>query len=129
MRIGGTSGCVVAARLADADPALSILVIESGTDNEMPTVSVPALFLAHLSPESKTNEFHVTRGAPEVAGRNLVVPTGSILGGGSSTNMMAYSRAQRCDWDSWGVPGWSADEMLPFLKKVGLFVGFCFHHR
>ena len=35
-------------------------------------------------------------------------------------NWMVYTRAQRSDFDSWKTPGWSADEMLPFLKKVCL---------
>lgn len=118
--LGGTAGCVVASRLADADPELSILVIEGGPNNDIPTVEIPANFLAHLSPESKTNRFHLTKKSTEVADRSLIVPTGNILGGGSSTNFMMYSRAQRSDWDSWNTPGWSADEMLPFLKKVSL---------
>lgn len=108
----------MAARLADADPKLSILLIEAGQDNDTPLVSVPAMFVTHLMPNSTTNTFHVTKPAPEVAHRALVLPSGSVLGGGSSVNMMAYSRGQRCDWDSWGMPGWSADEMLPFIKKV-----------
>lgn len=116
--LGGTAGCVVASRLADADPGLSILVIEGGPNNDMPTVEIPASFLAHLSPESKTNRFYLTKKSPEVADRSLILPTGNILGGGSSTNFMMYSRAQRSDWDSWNTPGWYADEMLPFLQKV-----------
>lgn len=115
---GGTAGCVVAARLADADPKLSILLIEAGQDNDMPTISFPAMFVTHLMPTSTTNSFYVTKPSPEVADRVLVLPSGSVLGGGSSVNMMAYSRGQRCDWDSWAMPGWSADEMMPFLKKV-----------
>lgn len=117
---GGTAGCVVAARLADADPKLSILVIEAGQDNDMPTISFPAMFVTHLMPTSTTNTFYMTKPSPEVADRVLVLPSGSVLGGGSSVNMMAYSRGQRCDWDSWGMPGWSADEMMPFLRKVSL---------
>lgn len=84
----------------------------------MPTIEHPAFFLTHLAPDSKTNHFNLAKQAPEVAGRPLVVASGSVLGGGSSTNMMMYSRAQRSDWNSWGAPGWSADEMIPFLKKA-----------
>lgn len=93
-------------------------MIEGGPNNDMPIIERPASFLAHLSPESKTNRFYLTKKSPEVADRSLILPTGSVLGGGSSTNFMMYSRAQRSDWDSWNTPGWSADEMLPFLKKV-----------
>lgn len=90
----------------------------------MPIVESPASFLAHLSPESKTSQFYMTKKSPDVADRSLILPTGSILGGGSSTNFMMYSRAQRSDWDSWNTPGWSADEVLPFLKKVSLVLKF-----
>ncbi|KAG6363359.1 hypothetical protein INS49_008456 [Diaporthe citri] len=120
---GGTAGCVVASRLADADPGLSILAIEGGPNSDLPTVEIPASFLAHLSPESKTNRFYLTKKSPEVADRSLIIPTGGFLGGGSSTNFMMYSRAQRSDWGSWNTPGWSADEMLPFLKKLETYHG------
>ncbi|OTB01433.1 putative alcohol oxidase [Hypoxylon sp. CI-4A] len=120
---GGTAACVVASRLADADNKLSILLIEGGPNNEMPTIEYPALFLSHLAPDSKTNLFYMTKKSPEVADRTLVLPTGGVLGGGSSTNMMMYSRAQRSDWDSWKAPGWSADDMLPYLKKLETYHG------
>lgn len=97
---------------------MSVLVIESGPDNDSPTVSIPAMLITHLMPDSKTTTVYVAKEAPEVAQRALAVTTGSVLGGGSSVNMMAYSRAQRRDWDSWGVPAWSASEMIPFLTKV-----------
>ena len=62
----------------------------------------------------------MTKLSPYTAGRPLVLPTGNVLGGGSSTNMMMYSRAQKSDWDLWNAQGWSADEMVPYLKKVSL---------
>ncbi|KAI0472730.1 putative alcohol oxidase [Xylariaceae sp. FL0804] len=120
---GGTSACVVAARLADADPTLSILMVEGGSDNKSPLIEHPAFFLAHLAPDSKTNQFYMTKPSAAIADRMLVLPTGNVLGGGSSTNMMMYSRAQRSDWDSWDTPGWSADEMIPYLKKLETYYG------
>lgn len=121
---GGTTGCVVAARLAEADPGLSILVIEAGANNDLPEVSVPALFLANLMPTSTANMFYQTNKEKQLGDRELIVPSGGILGGGSSTNLMMYSRAQRSDYDSWGIPGWSAEEMIPYLKKVILSTVF-----
>ncbi|KAK7991421.1 alcohol oxidase, partial [Apiospora saccharicola] len=120
---GGTAGCVVAARLADADPKLSILVMEGGTNNQMPTIETPALFLSHLDPSSKTNLFYQTNKAPGAGDRKLIVATGGVLGGGSSINMLTYSRPQRSDWDSWNAPGWSADELTPYLKKHETYHG------
>jgi alcohol oxidase len=118
---GGTAGCVVAGRLAEADPNLSILVIEGGQDNyDNPSVVHPALFLDHLAPTSKTAIFYATTKQPQLADRNPVVPAGGVLGGGSSINFAMYTRAQREDYDAWDTPGWSTDELLPFFKKVRL---------
>ncbi|KAI1170795.1 alcohol oxidase-like protein [Nemania sp. FL0916] len=121
---GGTAGCVVASRLADADPTLSILVIEGGGDNfNDPTIVNPLLLLQHLLPSSKTAIFYKGRPESQLANREVIVPSGGVLGGGSSINMMAYSRAQRSDFDSWQTPGWTADEMLPYLKKLESYHG------
>ncbi|KAF7556742.1 hypothetical protein G7Z17_g1256 [Cylindrodendrum hubeiense] len=102
---GGTAGCIVAGRLAVADPTLSILVIEQGQDNyNVPTITNPALFLTHLQPTSKTALFYKGNKAAQLAGREAIVPSGGTLGGGSSINFMMYTRAQRSDYDSWNTP-------------------------
>ena len=118
IHVGGTAGCVVAARLADADRDLEILVVERGPNNQMPTVEHPAAFFSHLAPDSKTAHFNVAEPSPLVGDRALVVPSGSVLGGGSSINFMMYSRAQKHDFDAWNTPGWSANDLLPFIRKV-----------
>lgn len=117
--VGGTAGCIVAARLSDADPSLTVLVIEEGKNNDGdPSITHPILCLGAIMPTSTVTRFHVGNAEPQLGGRQLTVPVGSVLGGGSSVNLMMYSRAQRHDWDSWKTPGWSAEEMLPYLKKV-----------
>jgi choline dehydrogenase-like flavoprotein len=116
---GGTAGCVVAGRLAEADPNLLVLIIEGGQDNyDNPSVVHPAFFLDHLAPTSKTTIFYPATKQPELANRNPVVPAGGVLGGGSSINFAMYTRAQREDYDGWDTPGWSTNELLPFFKKV-----------
>ena len=84
---GGTCGCIVASRLADADPSLSILVVEAGppTRND-PLHTQPCRYLYHLRPESTTVKFHVGRPSDALAGRSPIVPCGQCLGGGSSVN-------------------------------------------
>ncbi|TGJ84583.1 hypothetical protein E0Z10_g4195 [Xylaria hypoxylon] len=116
---GGTAGCIIAGRLAEADPNLSILVIEGGPDNYgNPAVVIPAMFLSHLAPDSKTALFYKAKMSNSLAGREVIVPSGGTLGGGSSINFMMYTRAQRDDFDSWKTPGWTANEIYPFLKKA-----------
>ncbi|KAI1389497.1 alcohol oxidase [Hypoxylon trugodes] len=121
---GGTAGCIVAARLAEADPNLSVLVVEAGPDGAgNPAVDYPAFFLSNLTPSATTTAFYKSQPSENLGGREIVIPTGAVLGGGSSINMMMYSRAQRDDWDSWKIPGWTADEMLPYLKKSETYHG------
>lgn len=36
---------------------------------------------------------------------------------------MMYTRAQRADFDSWKTPGWSANEIWPFLNKLETYHG------
>jgi choline dehydrogenase-like flavoprotein len=122
--IGGTAACVIAARLAEADLELSILVIEQGPNNfDVPTIVYPALFLTGLMPTSNATIFYQGKKESQLNDRELIVPAGGTLGGGSSINLLAYSRAQRDDFDSWNMPGWSTEELLPYLRKVCLKIG------
>ncbi|KAI1103022.1 GMC oxidoreductase [Jackrogersella minutella] len=121
---GGTAGCIVAGRLAEADPGFSILVIEGGPDNyDNPKVVTPGYYYAHLQPDSETTIFYKAAGSKQLADRERIVPQGGTLGGGSSINFMMYTRAQRDDYDSWKTPGWTADELWPYLKKLETYHG------
>lgn len=116
---GGLAGCVVAGRLAEADPGLSILVIEQGLNSYgAPEVVHPALYPRNLFPNSKYTLFWQGNESPQLADRRPIVPSGGTLGGGSAINWMVYTRGQRSDYDSWKTKGWAADDMLPFMKKV-----------
>ena len=85
--LGGLTGCVVAGRLAEADPKLEILVIEQGPNNfGVQEVIYPALYPKNLFPTSKHTLFWQTQKAPQLADRAPIVPSGGTLGGGSSIN-------------------------------------------
>ncbi|TGJ78723.1 hypothetical protein E0Z10_g10051 [Xylaria hypoxylon] len=115
---GGTAGCVVASRLADADRSLSILVIESGPNTlGTPTITYPALYGANFAPGSGTLTAYTSQNEGQLLGRDLSIAVGSCLGGGSSINGMIYARPQASDFDAWGATGWSRDDLLPFLKR------------
>ncbi|RYP75326.1 hypothetical protein DL771_002422 [Monosporascus sp. 5C6A] len=121
---GGTAGCVIAGRLAEADPGLSILVIEGGRNNaNLPSVVYPGFFLQNIQPVTKTALFYKGNKSRQLADREPIVPSGGVLGGGSSINFMVYTRAQRSDYDSWNTPGWSANELLPYMKKLETYHG------
>ncbi|KAH9921137.1 GMC oxidoreductase-domain-containing protein [Fomitopsis serialis] len=119
---GGTSGLVIASRLAEADPTLSILVLEAGPPTqEDPAHTQPARYLSHLLPGSKTVRVYEGRKTEELGGRGVVVPCGQCLGGGSSVNFTVYARPAASDFDDWettyGNPGWGSKDLIPLLKK------------
>ncbi|KAM0240063.1 hypothetical protein ACHAP5_008161 [Fusarium lateritium] len=121
---GGTTACVIASRLSDADPKLSILVIESGPNNyNEPSIVRPGLFLGNLLPTSKNNACFMGKASKDIADRPLPVLAGRVLGGGSSINTMAYARGQESDYNSWDTPGWSTEELRPYLNKFETYHG------
>ncbi|KAJ4409981.1 hypothetical protein N0V82_009349 [Gnomoniopsis sp. IMI 355080] len=118
-RLGGAAGCIVAGRLAEAARELSILLIESGPNNfGDPMVTIPAFWLSHTDPNDKYTWSYKATASHYLAGRESIVPAGRILGGGSSVNMLLYSRPQRSELDAWNMPGWSAEDILGYMKKV-----------
>ena len=99
-------------------------MIEGGPNNyAVPEVVHPGLFPRNLFPTSKYTLFWQGNKSEQLAGRRPIVPSGGTLGGGSSINWMVYTRAQRSDFDSFDAPGWSADELYPFLKKFETYHG------
>ena len=94
-------------------------MIEQGPNNlDVPTAVPPALFMSGLSPTCNATLFYQGNLEKQLNNRSIVVPSGGTLGGGSAMNLMMYARAQRSDFDAWNVPGWSADDMIPYLQKV-----------
>ncbi|KAH9987565.1 alcohol oxidase-like protein [Russula vinacea] len=120
---GGAAGCIVAGRLAAADPDLRILVLEAGppTHNN-PAHRQPARFLSHIAPGSRTVRVHASRPSAALGDRSTLVPCGQCLGGGGSINFMMYTRASASDYDDWKTvyenPGWGSNDLIPFLRKT-----------
>ncbi|KAI0294584.1 alcohol oxidase-like protein [Russula brevipes] len=120
---GGTAGCVVAGRLAAADPDLRILILEAGPEtHNNPAHTQPFRFPSHLAPGSRTTRVHTSRPSAALGGRSAAVPCGQCLGGGSSVNHMIYTRASASDYDDWETvhenPGWGSKELIPLLRKT-----------
>ncbi|PSN74310.1 alcohol oxidase [Corynespora cassiicola Philippines] len=115
---GGTAACVAAGRLAQADPNLSILIIERGKNNlNDPMITNPGIFVANLAPSSTNMVWYQAESEPALSNRARVVPTGGILGGGSSTNAMMYVRAQAVDFDGFQMEGWDSKSLIACAKK------------
>ncbi|KAF7796088.1 hypothetical protein EIP86_007259 [Pleurotus ostreatoroseus] len=120
---GGTAGCIVAGRLAAADPKLRILVLEAGpgTKDDLAHIQ-PARFITHYVPTANTVRFHFSQPSDALGGRPLPVIAGQCLGGGSSINFGMYTRGSASDYDAWeqiyGNPGWGFKDLSPLFKKL-----------
>ncbi|MDU0358845.1 GMC family oxidoreductase N-terminal domain-containing protein [Rhizobium sp. 25PS6] len=116
---GGSSGCVVAARLSE-NPGNKVLLIESGTRDADKFIHIPATFFKVIE-RGKDVQFYVSEPDKGLNGKPNVVPQGHVIGGGSSINAMIYIRGQREDYDTWaqmGCRNWSYDKVLPAFRAV-----------
>jgi choline dehydrogenase len=110
----GSAGCVLAARLSE-DPDVRVCLIEAGPSDTAENVHVPAAFGKLF--RSGLDWDYDTHDEPHCHGRRIYLPRGRVLGGTSSLNAMVYIRGHRLDYDEWGLPGWSYDELLPYFKR------------
>ncbi|KAJ7129070.1 hypothetical protein C8R46DRAFT_1202481 [Mycena filopes] len=120
---GGTAALIIATRLATAFPALKIAVLESGPGVKGKFEhTTPGLCISHLAPTSKTAQFYSSKPSPRIGNRDLVVPSGMCVGGGSSINFMVYNRCSASDYDDWdtkyGNQGWGSEKLIPLLQKA-----------
>jgi choline dehydrogenase len=111
----GSAGCVLAARLSE-DPDVSVLLLEAGPPDTNENIHVPLGYLQLARTEIDWDYDSVPE--PNCAGRRLPLPRGKVLGGSSSTNAMIYIRGNKRDYDDWGVPGWSWDDLFPYFLKA-----------
>jgi len=115
----GSSGSVVARRLAE-NPAVSVLLIEAGGSDEVPTVMEPAAWPGNLG--SRTDWGYVAEPNPHLNGRALPMSMGKVLGGGSSINVMLWARGHRSDWDFFaeetGDPSWGYEAVSNIFREI-----------
>jgi choline dehydrogenase len=115
----GSSGSVVARRLAETGRA-SVLLLEAGGTDDVPSVSEPGQWPANLGTERDWGFQAVPN--PLLNGRRLPLSMGKVLGGGSSINVMAWSRGHKNDWDYFadeaGDPGWNYESVLAIYRRI-----------
>ncbi|MGP4669599.1 GMC family oxidoreductase [Agrobacterium pusense] len=120
---GGSSACVVAARLVKS--GARVLLLERGPAKANPIMHIPAGYMKFLAKDTYL-AMHQTKPQPQLDGRGPIVPQGKVLGGGSAVNAMVYMRGQAADFDLWNelvtAPGskndgsWSYRDLLPYFK-------------
>ncbi|HVJ54956.1 MAG TPA: GMC family oxidoreductase N-terminal domain-containing protein [Aliidongia sp.] len=115
----GSSGSVVARRLAE-NPSVSVLLLEAGGSDDVPSVMEAARWPENLG--SERDWAFKTRPNPHLNGRSLVWAMGKVLGGSSSINVMVWARGHKNDWDYFaaetGDEGWSYERVLGIYRRI-----------
>ncbi|ORW44895.1 oxidoreductase [Mycobacterium paraense] len=120
----GSSGSVIARRLAE-NPDVSVLLLEAGTHDATASVMVPALWATNLGTERDWG--FRSEPNPHINNRSLLMSMGKVLGGGSSINVMAWSRGHRADWDFFATEAndsaWSYDSVVEIYRRIEDWAG------
>lgn len=114
----GAAGSVLASRLTQLRDA-TVLLLEAGT---------ATITDASISPQ-RWNEVlltdldwaYMSEPQPGMGGTQVYSASGRGLGGSSNIYHMIHTRGRPEDYDSWaasGCPGWSFDEVLPYLQRL-----------
>jgi choline dehydrogenase len=116
---GGTAGCVIARRLSD-DPAASVLLIEAGGSDQVPSVIDTTLWMSNIGSERDWG--YRAQPSASLNGRTPPLPMGKVLGGGSSINGSIWARGHKTDFDGWAAetddPGWNYDAALSIYRRI-----------
>ncbi|MEV3979180.1 GMC family oxidoreductase N-terminal domain-containing protein [Nonomuraea sp. NPDC049758] len=116
----GSAGCVLANRLS-ADPSVSVALVEAGGHDDKLEIRMPAGFAKLFKTDYDWNFTTAKQG--EMSGRELYWPRGRVIGGSSSLNAQMWVRGCQEDYDQWGVPGWTYEEVLPYFTRAEQRVG------
>jgi choline dehydrogenase len=115
----GSSGSVVARRLAE-NPDVSVLLLEAGGDDDVPSVMDADQWFTNLGTERDWG--FRAQPNPGVNGRALSLSMGKVLGGGSSINVMYWARGHKNDWNYFaeeaGDAAWNYDSVLNLYRRI-----------
>lgn len=115
----GSSGSVVARRLAENEEA-QVLLLEAGGDDEADSVLNPALWPTNLG--SGRDWGFRAEPNPHLNGREIPMSMGKGLGGGSSINVTVWARGHRSDWEHFAAetddPRWGYRNVLDIYRRI-----------
>ena len=115
----GSSGSVVASRLAE-NPAVSVLLLEAGGDDDVPSVTDARQWVTNIGSE-RYWQFKAEPN-PHLNGRAIPLGMGKVLGGGSSINAMVWARGHKSDWDFFasetGHQAWGYESVLDTYRRI-----------
>jgi choline dehydrogenase len=115
----GSSGSVVAGRLAE-NSDVSVLLIEAGGGDDVPSVKEANQWFLNLGSERDWS--FKDQPNPHLNGHSMPLSMGKVLGGGSSINVMAWARGHKHDWDFFAAeaddPRWNYESVLNIYRRI-----------
>jgi len=115
---GGSAGAALAARLSEREDR-TVALLEAGGRDSHPFIHIPSFVAAAINSKALNWRFS-TVPQPGMAGRQIPVPRGRVLGGSGAINGMVYFRGHPTDFDAWadmGATGWSYRDVLPYFTR------------
>ena len=115
----GSSGSVVARRLAE-NPDVSVLLLEAGGSDDVPSVKEAVKWFENIGSERDWG--FISQPNQNLKGRSIPLNMGKVLGGGSSINVMVWARGHKNDWDFFasesGDPAWNYESVLNIYRQI-----------
>jgi choline dehydrogenase-like flavoprotein len=115
----GSSGSVIARRLAE-NPDVKVLLLEAGGTDDVPSVTEASQWPLNLGSERDWG--FASEPDPRLHGRSIPFSMGKVLGGGSSINLMVWARGHRSDWEHFasesGEPAWGYQPVLDLYRHI-----------
>jgi len=115
----GSSGSVVARRLAE-NPKVSVLLLEAGGSDDVPSIMEAGQWPLNIG--SERDWAFMAQPNPHLNGRSIPLSMGKVLGGGSSINVMAWARGHKNDWDFFAAEArdaaWSYESDLNIYRHI-----------
>jgi choline dehydrogenase len=115
----GSSGSVVARRLAE-NPSANVLLLEAGGSDDVPSVMEANQWPLNLG--SERNWGFSASPNSHLNGRSMPLAMGRVLGGGSSINLMVWSHGHKNDWDFFADEvadaAWNYESVLNIYRRI-----------
>src|SRR5258708_23297318 len=111
----GAAGSVVAGELSKT--GVDVLLVESGGVDSAQTISNPSIWFYNVG--GPLDWSVPIAPVPQLNNRKFNMALGHVLGGGSSSNALVWSRGMDRYYDSWernGGAGWGFKDVLPTFK-------------